>query len=288
MGFKYMTAVQWIILPGTSAYRLVLCAVVTKMAGHANNETGQFWATYKTLAREAHCSEISVKRAVPKLIALGLVKVIGQKPTRGRPTYLYQLNLKALEELRYQRDTISKDGICESEDGIRESNNGIRESKQWYPSDTLNLSLNREENREDEPIRSHQQQPLKTGDQRTVTKAVGTAAQQTGSFPKDSIPATVGVTAPHSATPPKKILSVEQEKIKALMIQRLPHMGIKPIDWVNLIPKVLAREYPYWIEVLPELAKYSTAETRKCFEQENAKRVARVQAEPLTVDMLED
>jgi hypothetical protein len=44
-------------------------------------------------------------------------------------------------------------------------------------------------------------QTPKTEDQ-TVTKTVGMVETQTGSFPKDSIPATVGSTAPHSAAPP--------------------------------------------------------------------------------------
>lgn len=242
MGFKFMTAVQSMVLPGTSPDRLVMCTVLTKMAGHADNQTGDFWVTYKTLAREAHCSEISVKRAVPKLIALGLVKVIDRKITRKGFCPVYRMNLEAIEALGwYQRDTKgrvakgsleSEGGITRNEGGIRESEGGIRESGTWYPSDTQNLSFEpvREEVRED--VRSSPQDH-KTGDERqTVAKTAKMCVLQELMEDEDeepddrySLSATVGVTAPHSAVPPKTFADLSPEMRKRVS-KTYPQFGL--------------------------------------------------------------
>ncbi|MGA3315455.1 MAG: helix-turn-helix domain-containing protein [Candidatus Korobacteraceae bacterium] len=204
MANRYTDAAHWMILPGVSQDRVVAKAILMAMAWHTNNKTGEFWGTYKTLAREAHCSEISVKRHVPRLIDLGLITVIGKKSTRGYPSHLYRMNLEAIEALtdtnikEYPTDTVLEEEgyLSDTSKGITVSSKGITEIDQGYPSDTLNSSVTRQKTRKKNSY-------VRPSDSSNSYEADLTGEEKLDDgFPKDSTPATVGSIAPDSAAPP--------------------------------------------------------------------------------------
>lgn len=68
------------------------------MAWHTN-KAGTFWGCYSTFAAEANCSRQAVKENAPRLVELGLITVIGEKPTKNGPCHFYKMNLDAIRKL---------------------------------------------------------------------------------------------------------------------------------------------------------------------------------------------
>lgn len=100
---QYTDAVHKAILPATLGNQRLLCkAILTAMAWHTDNNSGVLWGSYGTFAREANCSRISAKRAVPLLVNLGLVDIIGTRATRNGLIYIFKFNLAAVVALAYK------------------------------------------------------------------------------------------------------------------------------------------------------------------------------------------
>jgi hypothetical protein len=97
MANKYTDAVHAMVLPGTSKNRVTLKAIL--MAWHTDNKAGTFWGSHTRSAYEANCSRQAVKENVPKAIELGLLEIIGEKPTRNGRCNVYRMNLNALLKL---------------------------------------------------------------------------------------------------------------------------------------------------------------------------------------------
>jgi hypothetical protein len=103
MANRYTDAVHKLILPGEGYHRTVLKAVLTAMAWHTENKGGTFHGSHGTFAREANCSRSTVVRAVPELVELGLIEIIGQKPTRNGPCNRYRMNFDRIVSMGDQR-----------------------------------------------------------------------------------------------------------------------------------------------------------------------------------------
>jgi hypothetical protein len=115
---KYTDAVHKMILPGKGRDRVTTKAVLTAMAWHTDNKAGTFWGTHNTFAREANCSRDAVRENVPKLVELGLITAIGQKPTRYGPCHFYRMNLDAILKLSDRAaETPSEDGDEDNDRG---------------------------------------------------------------------------------------------------------------------------------------------------------------------------
>ena len=118
MANKYTDAVHKMILPGKGRDRVTTKAVLTAMAWHTDNKAGTFWGTHNTFAREANCSRDAVRENVPKLVELGLITAIGQKPTRYGPCHFYRMNLDAVLKLSDQvAETPREDGDEDNDRG---------------------------------------------------------------------------------------------------------------------------------------------------------------------------
>jgi hypothetical protein len=103
MANAYTDAVHKAILPATLGNQRLLCkAILTAMAWHTDNNSGVLWGSYGTFAREANCSRISAKRAVPLLVNFGLVDIIGTRATRNGLIYIFKFNLAAVVALAYK------------------------------------------------------------------------------------------------------------------------------------------------------------------------------------------
>jgi hypothetical protein len=103
MANQYTDAVHKAILPEALGNLRLLCkAILTAMAWHTDNKSGVLWGSYGTFAREANCSRISAKRAVPLLVNLGLVDIIGTRATRNGLIYIFKFNLVAVVALAYR------------------------------------------------------------------------------------------------------------------------------------------------------------------------------------------
>src|SRR5579864_270913 len=92
MANKFTDAVHKLILPGKGRDRVTTKAVLTAMAWHTDNKSGVFWGSYALFANEANCSRDAVRESIPKLIELGLLTIIGEKPTRFGPCHMFKVN----------------------------------------------------------------------------------------------------------------------------------------------------------------------------------------------------
>jgi len=113
---RYTDAVHKAILPGKGRNRVTLKAVLTAMAWHTDNKTGAFWGSHSKFAREANCSRQAAKENIPTLIELGLVTVIGERPTRFGPCHVYKMNLQAVLKLADQGVELPGDESSDSEE----------------------------------------------------------------------------------------------------------------------------------------------------------------------------
>jgi hypothetical protein len=92
MANKFTDAVHKLILPGKGRDRVTTKAVLAAMAWHTDNKSGVFWGSYALFAQEANCSRDAVRESIPKLIELGLLTIIGKKPTRFGPCHMFKMN----------------------------------------------------------------------------------------------------------------------------------------------------------------------------------------------------
>jgi hypothetical protein len=134
---KYTDAVHKAILPGKGRGRVTAKAVLTAMAWHTDNKAGTFWGTHNTFAREANCSRDAVRENVPKLVELGLITAIGQKPTRYGPCHFYRMNLDAVLKLSDQvAETPSEDGDEDNDRGGSDAGNPPKSLESPYGDPT--------------------------------------------------------------------------------------------------------------------------------------------------------
>ena len=137
MANKYTDAVHKVILPGKGRDRVTIKAVLTAMAWHTDNKAGTFWGTHNKFAREANCSRDAVRENAPKLVELGLITVIGQKPTRYGPCHFYRMNLDAVLKLSDQAaETPSEDGDEDNDRGGSDAGNPPKSLESPYGDPT--------------------------------------------------------------------------------------------------------------------------------------------------------
>jgi hypothetical protein len=115
------------------------------MAWHTENKAGTFWGSHNLFAAEANCSRDAVRDSVPKLISLGLVEIIGQKPTRNGPCNMYRMNLEVILSLSNQGVEplgASNTGCSEPDDQVAGASDQVFEACDQVAGAPKNSSLN--------------------------------------------------------------------------------------------------------------------------------------------------
>lgn len=66
-------------------------AVYVSIYSHLDNGKGECWASQRAIANRAHCSQDTVARRIPTLIAKGLIRAMGTRTVPGGETNVYRL-----------------------------------------------------------------------------------------------------------------------------------------------------------------------------------------------------
>jgi hypothetical protein len=253
MANKFTDAVFECDVKGTDKLLLFI------LGGFADNEKGECWPSYKTLAKRAGLGYSTIQDSLKRLIGVGFVSVVGRRQIRDTDQYtlILRLNLEKLQEHVLASTTSGNHYQSEPGTMYRERGHHVPGTGKHVPGSTDELNMNSLDNSLEKTIAiadsaSHEAREQETAGETPATPVL--SSKLDASFEREADESHSGFSEPVSFNP-----------APTHDYDALPRREVEPARWLaNYLYCFLSVRED--VEVLPGWEKFWTKDFQEALD----------------------